>query len=127
MGLSTLPLGIKKQVLLIPRGFSACILFPLISSLNIVSLSLSIMPQDWGIGSERWSEEKGCSLKDTARSSAGGMRKTDNNPEDFSKDFFLTIHKLDIIDTSTNLHTLFSYKFSNIILGEGNGKDKRNY
>ena len=88
MALSTLPLGIQKQVLLISKEFSACMIFPLISFLNIVSLSLSIMPQDWGIGSERWSEEKGCSLKDTAQSSAGGMRKNDNDPEVFFRKVF---------------------------------------
>jgi len=46
------------------------------------------MHQDWGIGSERWSEEKGCSLKDTAQSSAGGMRKNGNNPEDLFRKIF---------------------------------------
>lgn len=80
----------------IQRVLSLYTLPPLISSLNIVSLSSSTTPQDWGIGSERSRGEKGCSLKDMVRSSAGGRRGNVENPEDF----FLTTHKQDIIDTT---------------------------
>jgi hypothetical protein len=89
MALSTLPLGIQKQALLIFKGFSAFIVFPLISCLIIVPLSLSTMPQGWEIGSERWSKKKGCNLRDTAPSLAGGMRKNGNIPEVFFRRFFL--------------------------------------